>query len=313
MKSKIFNEIMQSNSILLCTHESPDGDAIGSVLAFYHYLTSINKNVDMVILDIPKVFEFLPSIDKVVDTIDKDYDLGIFVDCATEKRVGQKDELIKRCKSTIGVDHHISNTKYCDINYIEGNVSSCCQVIYYLFKEWGIKLNKEILVSLISGVLTDTNGFSIDSVDSDTFRLAAEIKDMGINIHKIYNKLLSKKTKSQYALMRIAMSRLELLCDGKIAYTYILKKDFEDVGADLGEHEGIVDIGRNIEGVEVSLFLRENNGFTISLRSTGSVDVNKIAMKMGGGGHFMAAGAKMQGTLEETKETAINEIKKVIL
>ena len=313
MKNQIKKLIDESNSILLLTHESPDGDAIGSVLAFYHYLISINKSVDMVILDIPKVFDFLSSINRVVDNTDKSYDLGIVLDCASKERIGQKEDLFSRCKNTICIDHHISNTNYCDVNLVEGNISSCCQVVYYLFKEWNVPVSKEIGESLISGILTDTNGFGNNNVDRDTYNLAAEILDLGVNIHNIYNKVLCKKTMSQYELMRIAMDRLEFLHDKKIAVTYILKSDFDKVGAIQGEHEGIVDIGRNIEGVEVSVFLREDNGFTVSLRSTGSVDVSKIAASIGGGGHFMAAGGKLYGNIEETKNTIINEIKKVML
>ena len=313
MKKQIKKLIDQSNSILLHTHESPDGDAIGSVLGFYHYLVSINKTVDMVILDIPKVFDFLPSINRVVDNTNKTYDLGIVLDCASKERIGQKEDLVSRCKNTICIDHHISNTNYCDVNLVEGNISSCCQVVYYLFKEWNVPVSKEIGESLISGVLTDTNGFGINNVDKNTYNLAADILDLGVNIHNIYNKVLCKKTMSQYELMRIAMDRLEFLYNSKIAFTYILKDDFDKVGAVTGEHEGIVDIGRNVEGVEVSIFLREDNGFTVSLRSTGTVDVSKIASSIGGGGHFMASGAKLYGTLEETKETIINETKKVML
>lgn len=312
MRSKILNEIEKSNSILLLTHENPDGDAVGSVLAFYNYLTSINKTVDMVILDIPKMFDFLPSINRIVDNTDCEYDLGIVLDSACKERIGKNEDLLSRCKRTICIDHHISNTNYCDLNLIECQVSSCCQVIYYLFKDWNISISKEISECLISGVLTDTNGFSTNTVDANTYKLAADIMEMGINIYHIYDKVLRKKSISQYELMRIAMDRLEFLCGGKIAFTYILKEDFNKTGAITGEHEGIVDIGRNIDGVEVSIFLREDNGFTISLRSTGIVDVSKIAASIGGGGHFMAAGGKFFGSLQETKEKIIAETKKEI-
>lgn len=312
MRNNIRNEIDKSNSILLLTHESPDGDAIGSVLAFYHYLKSINKLVDMVVLDMPKVFNFLPSIDRVVDRVDNIYDLGIVLDCASKERIGGQEEILNRCKKTVCIDHHISNNNYCDLNLVLGNVSSCCQVVYYLFKEWNVAFNKDILESLMSGVLTDTNGFGISSVDKDTFDMASQVMEFGIDIYSLYDKLLCKRTISQYELMKIGIDRLEFICDGKIAFTYILKEDFNKTGASIGEHEGIVDIGRSIEGVLVSVFLREDDGFTVSLRSTGVVDVSKIAAAIGGGGHFMASGGKLYGTLQETKETIINEIKKVI-
>ena len=313
MKSKIKSLIDSSNSILLLTHESPDGDAVGSVLGFYHYLSSINKNVDMVILDIPKIFDFLPDINKVVDIVDKEYDLGIVVDCASFERIGQKNNLLSKCKHTVTIDHHISNTNYCEYNYVMGEISSCCQVIYSLFKEWNVEITKNIGESLISGILTDTNGFGNNNVDSDTFRIASELVSLGVNLHDVYKKLLWIKTKPQYELMKVGMDRLEFFCDGKIAFTYILKGDFDRLGASNGEHEGIVDIGRNIEGVEISILVREDNGWTVSLRSTGKFPVNTIASTIGGGGHFMAAGGKMNGTLDEVKTILIDKTKKALI
>ena len=311
MRSKIKKLIDDAGSILLLSHESPDGDAVGSVLSMYNYLISINKTVDMIILDIPKVFNFLPSIDRIVDNTDKKYDLGIVLDCSTRERIGQNDDLLSKCKNTVCIDHHISNTNYCDINLVEGNTSSCCQVVYYLLKDWNVNFSDNILKCITTGVLTDTNGFGNNNVDSNTFNMASEIIDFGVNIHDIYQKVLLTKTKSQYELMKIGMDRLEFYCDGKIAFTYILESDFDKVGAVLGEHEGIVDVGRNIDGVEVSILIREDDGWNVSLRSTGNVDVSKIALHFGGGGHRRAAGIKLFGTFEETKEILINEVKKV--
>lgn len=312
MKKKINELINESNSILLLTHETPDGDAIGSVLAFYHFLLSINKTVDMVILDIPKIYEFLSGINNVVDNVDRDYDLGIVVDCASKERIGQNNDLFSKCKNTICIDHHISNTNYCDVNYVDGDISSCCQVIYSLFKDLNVTISKEIGEVLVSGILTDTNGFGNNNVDKNTFKIVSEIMEIGVNVHELYKKLLWTKTMSQYNLMKIGMDRLEFFCDGKIAFTYILKDDFMKVGASLGEHEGIVDIGRNILGVEVSIFIREDDGWTISLRSSGKYPVNDIANKFNGGGHFMAAGGKVNGNLEDIKQCLIDETKKVI-
>lgn len=312
MKKKINELINESNSILLLTHETPDGDAIGSVLAFYHFLLSINKTVDMVILDIPKIYDFLPGINNVVDNVERDYDLGIVVDCASRERIGQNNDLFSKCRHTICIDHHVSNTNYCDINYVDGDISSCCQVIYSLFKDLDVTLRKEIGEVLVSGILTDTNGFGNNNVDMNTFKIVSEIMDLDVNVHELYKKLLWTKTMSQYNLMKIGMDRLEFFCDGKIAFTYILKDDFRKVSASLGEHEGIVDIGRNILGVEVSIFIREDDGWTISLRSSGKYPVNEIAKRFNGGGHFMAAGGKVNGNLEDIKICLIDETKKVI-
>ena len=312
MKNNALEFIKNANSILLLTHESPDGDAIGSVLAFYNYLKGINKAVDMVIPDIPNVFKFLPSINKAVDRTLNSYDLAIVLDCASKDRICQRDDILSRCKNSICIDHHISNKGYCDINIIEGNISSCCQVVYYLFKDWGLPFSDDILISLMSGVLTDTKGFSINNVDKDTFLMASEFISFGLNIHQLYDRLLCKKTIGQHLLTKLAVDRLEFIEDGKIAFTYIFKQDFIDTNAVIGDHEGIVDVGRNIDGVLVSVFIREDDGFTVSLRSTGIVDVSKIALSLSGGGHFMAAGTKLSLNFKETKELVLNSIKKEI-
>lgn len=312
MKKQIKKLIDDNESILLLTHIRPDGDAVGSVLAFYNYLLTLNKDVDMVVIDAPETFSFLPGYNNIKVTSNKKYDLGIILDCANLDRVGQNEDLLSKCKYTIVIDHHISNTKYGDINYVCGNISSCCQVVYDFFKENDIELSYDIAIALASGMITDTNGFRNDNIDSNTFLMAADLLKYDINFHKVYEAVLFNKTISKHNLMKIALDRLEFLHNGKIAFTYLLKEDFENVGAKLGEHEGIVDIGRSIEGVEVSVFVRENDGFTISLRSTGSVDVNKVAMGFGGGGHKMAAGGQIDKSLQETKEIIINEIKKVL-
>lgn len=308
MKDKIWKLINESNSILVIAHESPDGDAIGSLMAFYHMLKNLNKKVDAIVPEMPETFKYLDGIDEVKTKSDESYDLAIVVDCASVPRIGQINDEFTRCKKNIVIDHHISNQMYGDINYVMGNISSCCQVIYYLFKDWNVNITKEIGKALITGCLTDTNGFRNNDVDKNTFLMAAELMDKDIDFHKIYYLAISQKSMPQYLLMKMTLDRMELLEDGKIAFSYISQEDMENVGAKLGDHEGLVDLGRNIGGVEVSVFMREDDVYRISLRSNGLIDVNEIAKKFGGGGHKMAAGIKIEGSFKETKEKILNEI-----
>ena len=307
--NEIFDIIKDSNSILLLAHENPDGDAIGSLMGCYHMLKDMNKSVDCVIPEIPDTFLFLDSIDKTLKESNKEYDLGIVVDCANIERVGQINSELDRCKKIIVIDHHASNSGYGDISYVEENTSSCCQVLYYLFKKWNIQMTEKIGEALAAGMLTDTAGFRNDNVDENTFLMAAELTNFGIDMHKVYYLVLSKKSMAQYLLMKMTLDRLEMFCDGKIAFSYISNEDMENVGAKMGDHEGLVDIGRNIGGVEVSVFMREcDDIYRISLRSNGVVDVNKVAQNFGGGGHKMAAGIKIAGNFKETKDAIINKI-----
>ena len=308
MSSKISDLINSSKSIVLLAHESPDGDAIGSVMAFYYYLKNNNKDVDIVFPKIPDNFLSVKDINIALADSNKEYDLGIVVDCANKKRIGQVSNVFDRCIKTINIDHHVSNTKYSDVNYVKGEIAACCQVIYYLFKEWNISIDTDISSALMMGVLTDTNGFMNNDVDKDTFLMAAEIKEKDIDINNISMKFLTRKSMAQIKLMKIVIDRLEFFLDGKIAFSYMTKEDMENVCAKMGDHEGLVNIGRNIEGVEASVFIREDDGYKVSLRSNGLVDVNVIASKFGGGGHPMAAGIKFNSNFKETKDNIINEI-----
>ena len=308
MKSSIWKLINDSKNILILTHESPDGDAIGSAMAVYNMLTTLDKKVDVVIPAIPPTFTYLNYVDDILVSSDKKYDLGIVVDCASKGRVACTNNEFDNCKKVIVIDHHISNNEYGDINYVEPDTSSCCQVLYYLFKEWNVKFNKDIGESLITGCLTDSNGFKNNDVNGATFKMASEIYDLGIDIHRIYYLAISKKSMAQYQLMKMAVDRMELFDEGRIAFSYISHEDIENVSAKQGDHEGLVELGRNIGGVEVSVFMREDDGYRISLRSNGKINVNEIAKKFGGGGHKMAAGIRISGNFKETKETIINEI-----
>ena len=308
--NEIFELINKHNNILVLTHESPDGDAIGSAMATYYMLKSMNKVVDIVIPEIPETFLFMNDIDKVLADGNKEYDLAIVLDCATKERIGQTNDEFSRCKESIVIDHHMSNVPFGTLNHVEPNTPACCQVLYYLFKKWNVKITKEIGEALLSGMLTDTSGFRNNDTNKETFLMAAELSDMGIDIHKIYYLVLSKKSMAQYLLMKMTLDRLELLEDGKIAFSYISEEDMANVGAKMGDHEGLVDLGRNVGGVEVSVFMRETTDcYRISLRSNGKVNVNTVAQKFGGGGHNMAAGIKTTGKFKETKENIINAIK----
>lgn len=308
--NNILDVIKKSNHILILTHENPDGDAIGSAIATYYFLSGIGKDVVVLLPEVPPIFDFLTHHTNTIEKSDKQYDLAIVLDCSTMGRIFQNNNEFSRCATSIVIDHHISNTKYGAINYIEEKTSSCCQVLYYLFKGWNVSFTKQLAEALITGLLTDTSGFANSNVDAKSFEMVNELYSMGIDFHNLYNRLISKKSMAQYNLMKLVMNRLEFFEDGKIAFSYITKQDFVDTNANLGDHEGLVDIGRNIEGVEVSIFIREDDCYYISFRANGKIDVNKIAMRLGGGGHFEASGAKSSKSFEETKELVLSETKK---
>jgi len=305
MKDKIIEEINKANKILILAHEKPDGDAVGSSFAMYHILKNINKDVDISLLEVPTQYNYLKDFKEINDLPSKKYDLCIVLDCASKERIAIRDYLLPDI--IINIDHHHTNSNYGIVNYIESDYSSCAEVLYYLFKDT-YEINQTIGECLLTGVLTDTGGFSNDNVSTKTLDMVKELINLGVDFHKVFYNAISKQSKEQFELFNIARERLVFYNNGTIAYTYITKEDTERLNCVPGDHEGIVDIGRNIDGVEVSVFIHEDDGYRVSLRSNGKVDVSKIASLFNGGGHKMAAGCILTGNFKETKEELIDEI-----
>ena len=296
-----------SESILILAHKSPDGDAVGSGLALYNALLNQNKNVDIILEDIPRIFDFLPNIDKIKDSSKVDnYDLVIVVDCATQERIGQDNNYFENAKYTLNIDHHISNTNYANYNYVSLNTPACCQYMVEIFDFLGIEITKEIAECLMVGILTDTGGFQYDNVGEKTFNYSSRFSKL-VDIPSIYKKVLATRTKVQFELSKIAISRMEFLNDDRVTFTYLMEEDFNKFNAGSGDYEGIVNIGREIEGVEVSVFVRQKgNSFKVSLRSNTDFSVNDVALLFNGGGHVKSAGFDSDLEFDELKEKLLD-------
>ena len=197
-----------------------------------------------------------------------------------------------------------------DINFVNPVSPACCQILVLVLEYLGVEIDKEIGTCILAGIITDTGGFKYEAVTAETFELVAQLINKGINVSNVYKKVLQMISRSSFELRKIAMNRLEFLEEGKISFTYITKKDEEDWNAVTGEHEGIVEMARDIEGVEVAVFLRETeNGYKASLRSNNYVNVSDICLMLGGGGHPKAAGANLPFPLEQAKEKIVEQIK----
>lgn len=309
---QILKCIKKSKNIVIVTHENPDGDAVGSSLAMYHVLKGLKKNVDIIIPEYAKCFNELPGIDEVIKESDKVYDLAISLDAATDKLLNVWVKYFREADQRIVIDHHSTNTMFGDINYVDLSAPACAQVVYMLIKHYRWKITPEIGTCIMAGIITDTGGFQYSGVSRDTFNIAAELLDAGVNISKVYKKVFDTKTKSSFELRRIALDRMEFLEDDKIAFTYITNEDERKVNAGVGDYEGIVSEGRSIEGVEVSIFLHElkDGEFKISLRSNSYVNVSDVCIMFGGGGHIRAAGAKMTADPLVIRDKVVNEVKR---
>lgn len=308
----ILEEINKAGSIVILTHENPDGDAIGSSLAMFHALKAYGKNVEVIIPDYSKTFEFLPGTNEIKkEGTLNNYDLAISLDCASIKMLNGFAKYFENAKCRVVIDHHGTNNMYGDFNFVNPDAPACAQILIVILNYFKMEITKEIGTCILAGIITDTGGFKYTGVTAETFEFVAWLLNRGVNVSSVYRKVLQVKTKANFELHRIASDRLEFLEDGKIAFTYITREDEEKVQAETGDHEGIVDIGRDVEGVEVSIFVRETKtkGLKISLRSSEYVNVSDIALLFGGGGHPRAAGCNMQTSINQAKERIINEVR----
>lgn len=310
---EILKEIKNAETFVILAHESPDGDAIGSSLAMCLALQNMGKTAEVVMKEYPANFKFLPGVENIkTEGSLEEYDMAIVVDCPDLKRVNSiYHKYFENAKVKIEFDHHGKNAMFGDYNIVDQVSPACAQILVSSFQYLQIEITKDIATCLLTGIITDTGGFKNSGITAETFEFAAWALTKGVNVSKIYRQSMMIITKSKFEIQKIAMDRLEFFADGKIAFTYITKEDDSKVDMQAGDHDGIVEIGRNIKGVEISIFLYEKEkGFKLSLRSNDYVDVSEICMIFGGGGHVKAAGATINMNLEDAKKIIISEATK---
>ena len=310
---EILKEIKNANSIVILTHESPDGDAVGSSLAMKIILEKLDKKADVIIPEYSRLFSFLPNAEEIKkESENKNYDLAIAVDCADIKRLVGR-EYFENANKTIVIDHHGSNKMFGDINFVNPVSPACCEVLVGMLQYFDMEISKELGTCLLTGIITDTGGFRHKGITPETFEFTADLIRDGVDVPDIYKRVMCTKTKANFELMKRTMNRLEMLLDGKVTFTYITEQDEIETNAEPGDHEGLVEVGREIEGVEVSIFIRQKgNAYKVSLRSGNKINVSDVCMMFGGGGHPKAAGCLIQGSVEQVKEKVLKEIKNAL-
>lgn len=285
----------------------------GSALAVYNALVQLGKSPEVIVPEYPHIFSFLPNADKMQKEGTREvYDLAIALDSSDIKRLNGFAGYFEQAKTTINIDHHSVNSMFADHNFVNPDSPACCQILILVLEYLGVTITKEIGSCLVAGIITDTGGFKYAGTSKETFEFTSFLLSIGVNIADIYRRVLEKQTKGHFALSKIAMDRLELLEDGKVAFTYITKKDEQEANAQNGDQSGLVDIGRSIEGVEVSILLseKEEGLYKGSLRSNDYVNVSDACIMFNGGGHPRAAGCQIHASLEEAKEKILHEVKK---
>jgi phosphoesterase RecJ-like protein len=310
---KAWKEIESAKNIVLISHINPDGDALGSSLSMYPILKKMNKNVKVfnATKPLPEYLDFLPNFDKVTNILPKNIDLMISFDCGSFDRLGIEN----RPKFLINIDHHISNTKYGDINIIDPTAASTSQVVYELLKANCVDIDKDSALCIYTAIVTDTGSFQYESVSSKVFKIASELVEIGVKPDFVAKMLFQRDRLSRLRLLAKAYETIELCCDGEVAFVEVTREMMEITGAIKEDTDTIVNSVRALKTVEVACMLREDEeGIKISLRSKNYADVSKIAQKYGGGGHIRAAGATIKGEFDfvKVKNMLKNDLKELL-
>lgn len=318
--SQIAKFILESKKIGITYHVSPDGDAVGSVLALFNALKSLNKDCYILSKDtLSDNLKFLKGSDEVTGEItepDDETDIVVVLDCGNLERVSAN---FKKFTGTIvNIDHHLSNDKYGDINYIDSNAAATAEIVFELLNLMGINFDeansviKDIGTCMYTSIVTDTGGYRHSNVTERTHKISATLKKIGVDNTFIYQSLFDNKDFIRIKLIGKALSNMQLILNGKVALLELDKAFTEDLGIDIGDTSDIISYGLQIKGVEVTLLLKEvEDGVKASLRAKSYVDVRKIAEVFGGGGHIRASGIKIKNmSMEEAKYEILNEIQK---
>ncbi|HVM59566.1 MAG TPA: bifunctional oligoribonuclease/PAP phosphatase NrnA [Verrucomicrobiae bacterium] len=307
------------NSFLVLTHYRPDGDAVGSQLALVLLLQGLGKTVEAWNDDaVPAKFRFLPASQLITrpPAEPKDFDVVIAIDTSTWQRVGSAAQRIGNRKHFVNIDHHVSNEKFGEINWIVPEAPASGQIAFELIRRGGFPLTRDIATCLFAAISTDTGSFSYGSTTSESLRVAAELVDTGINVGEICRQVYESYPYARLMLLQKALAQLQLADHKRIAYTWVTVEMFEESGAKREDTEGLIDYARAIEGVVVALLfeeLPEAGKFRVSLRSKNpKVDVNSVARRFGGGGHREAAGARFTGEPHEIERKVLAAVSEAL-
>ena len=312
--------LRENDRFVVTSHEAPDGDALGSLLAMGLGLEQLGKDVVMYLggpAPLPGEYRFLELEERGLQR-ERPTDLGervlVAVDCASPGRVGAEPGVVEAARFTVNIDHHHDNPRFGDVNLIVADASSTGEVLADVFHEIGVTVTPEIAEALYIALVTDTGRFQYANTTPKALRLAADLVEAGADVNRVFQGVYENVQFAKLKLLARALERAHVLEGGEIVVSHLVRGDFEAVGATEPYSEGIIDVLRSVEGSLVSALIREpprDGGPTrkVSLRSSvDEIDVSAIARKSQGGGHRAAAGFSSDLSVAELTDFIVREV-----
>ncbi|MEJ2155944.1 MAG: bifunctional oligoribonuclease/PAP phosphatase NrnA [Desulfobacteraceae bacterium] len=315
MIDRIIDQLNKSRTVLVASHTNPDGDAIGALLATGLALRAMQKEVCMYNESaIPAVYRFLPSVRKIGQNFDaiERYDTILILDCGSLERVGKMASQLKKGQIIINIDHHVTNTKFGNLQWIDPNACATAEIIYRLIKRLGSTFDCPIATAIYTGILTDTGSFRFSSTNQQAFAICAEMIENGANPYEVAQHVYGHYSLGRIKLLNLALDSLEISPNGKVSIMSLTQDMLDTTRTQEEDIDGIINYARRIEDVKVAALIHEVAGYGrarrqyhVSLRSDGDVNVALIAAQFGGGGHANAAGFSVEATLDDLKHKIV--------
>ena len=310
MLSDAIQFLQEHDSFTFLAHVSPDGDTIGSCLGLFLALRSVGKNVQVVCADpVPKIYQFLPSSDAfLLPEQARQTEAVVAVDCADLERTGDAERLFQHAQFTLNIDHHSTNNRYADCNYV-ASASAAGELVFQILQGMELPVTRDIAACMYVAVITDTGNFAYSNTTPQTFLISADLLEAGIDLPYLNRMVFRTVPLHKTRLHALAVMRMQLYERGRIAVSMLTRADFRSCEALEEDSEGIIDSLRDIDTVEIAAFLRESSdgSVKVSLRGKSSADVSRIAVKYGGGGHRLAAGCVLHMPISEAGKKILRD------
>ena len=296
--------LKNKKTVAILGHVNPDGDCAGSCTGMYNYLTENFENLEVSVFlqNTSKKFGYLKGYDRVYTEFDpeKKFDLCITLDASDVKRLGDFAPYLETAGDSLCIDHHVTNAGMANVNVVEPEASSCCEVLYGLLDPE--KISKSVAECLYTGIIHDTGVFKYSNTSKKTMEIVGQLIAQGIDFPQIIDGSFYMKSYGQTKLHGCALLNSERMMDDRCIYTVVTQEQMKQFGCSVKATDGIVDQLRVIEGVEVVILLYETGNpseYKVSLRTNSELDLSRIAAVFGGGGHVKAAGCTVTGTVDE--------------
>jgi phosphoesterase RecJ-like protein len=330
---KVVKAIKKYSQFIITSHIGLEGDALGSELALASLLHKLGKKAYVINSDeVPMNYTFLPGAQNVYQLSrhkkglvelrnrtgqrlnSKALQVLCIIDCADKNRAGKVLDLIKEKYIVINIDHHMGNKKFGTINWVDPQASSTGEMVYHLFKLLHVQIDKEDALNIYTAILTDTGSFRYSNTTSMAFYICDRLLKLGLEPAKIYANIYENNSLQDVNLIRKIISRLSFAANNKIVWVNINRAEFKKIKNRPGIKDEILDFAKLVAVVKVVIiFLQiEKRLIKVSLRSRSPIDVQKVALKFGGGGHKFASGCTINASLKQAKRVILEQVKRAL-